>query len=238
MPFHACEKTAKGIPLAVRFPAKHIPDTRTKILLLIVDGKYGTEWASYQHQAFLEHLLEDYNIYATTPASAVSDIKFKKANIILIIGADTIHRTCDRTGTIAEIISFAKTGGIVIFGGVPWGFGLESDEDEEVFHLFGLSWTVGASTYTWNKRIANHPTMPTLRAKIPATYLKNVAEGACYRVCNKALGARPAKEAQCSVAYEPYGEGFMCYIGHDDVFGEEAWDVLIAMCGAEEAADP
>lgn len=237
MPFHANSKTAKGIPLAQRFPAHLIPDTRTKILILIVDNKYGTDWAGYEHQAFIEQLFEHYNVYASNPASTVCDIKRQQANIILIIGADTMHRSCNRIGTIAALTSFAKTGGTVIFAGVPYGFASEDVAKEEVFHLFGLSWTVGATTYTWNKRIASHPTMPYLRAKIPATYLKNVNGGACYLTCDHKLGARPAKEAQCAVAYEAYGEGFMCYVGHDDIFGEEAWDVLALLCGAEEADD-
>ncbi|KAK4691012.1 hypothetical protein P7C71_g5902, partial [Lecanoromycetidae sp. Uapishka_2] len=233
MPYHANSKAARGIPLAERFPAQFVPDTRTKILLLIVDAKFGADWAGSEHQAFIEQLLEDYNVYATTPASAVSDIKYKKANIILIIGADTLHRSCDREGTIAQLSSFAQAGGTVIFVGVPWGLSPDEEKDEKVFHALGLSWTVGATANAWNKRIANHPIMPYLRIKIQATYLKNVSEGALYRVCSNEMGAQASIGAQCPVAYQPYGDGYMAYLGHEDMFGEEAWEVLTTLCEAE-----
>lgn len=235
MPYNANIKMAK-MPLAQRFPAPFIPDTRKKILLLILDGKYGTAWSGDDHQIFLEQLLEEHNVYASTPASAVHDIKYKNVKIILVIGVDTLHSTCDREGTIAALTSFAKNGGTVIFGGVPWGFSPHDEvNDEGVFHLLGLSWTVGKTVGAWTKRCATSPLMPMLRVKIPGTYLMNVKEeAALYRVCANKLGAKPAEGAQTAVAYQAFGNGYVGYVGWQEIFGENAYAMLMVLCQCVE----
>jgi len=241
---HANKAKSAKIPLTERFPASYPPDTRAKVLLLIVDGKYGAAWADDPHQEFIEQLLETFNVYASTPASAVIDVQHKKADIVLIIGADTMHKTCDRAGTVTHLNSFAKTGGLIIFCGVPWGlyegFGFdEEDKDDAIFqNLFGLSWTVGETMASWNKRVPNSPLMPTQRVKIAGTYLTNVdKEAALYRVCVNALGAKPAKDAQTAVAYEAFGDGYVGYVGFEDMFTEEAMEILAALMDADALMD-
>ena len=220
--------------LLARFPpSSALLDDRCKILILVVD--YSMVWGDKEHQEFIANFKKHYLVEASDPASGIAFINSKNPDIIFVIGATTMHGSCNREATATRLKEFAQNGGKVIFGGVPYGFNPENKpQDPAVFKkIFGLDWVVGTTQETFTKRIpdAAKPLIYNRTIKLQATYLKNVPEDAAlFYVCENKMGARPKKNAQCPVAYQAYGEGFMAYVGMEDLTGDVTLAMYRALC--------
>ncbi|KAL2037881.1 hypothetical protein N7G274_009356 [Stereocaulon virgatum] len=220
--------------LLARFPpSSDLLDDRRKVLILVVD--HGMVWGDEEHQGFIANFKKHYLVEASDPASCEAFINSKNPDIIFIIGATTMHESCNREATAGRLKEFAQNGGKVIFGGVPYGFNSKNKpSDPAVFKkMFGLDWTVGTAQETWTKRMSDaaKPLIYNRTIKLKATYLKNVPEhAALFYVCENKMGAKPKKNAQCPVAYQAYGEGVMAYVGMEDLMGDVTLGMYHALC--------
>jgi hypothetical protein len=220
--------------LLARFPpSSALLDDRCKVLILVTD--HGTVWGDKEHQEFIANFKKHYLVEASDPASCEAFINSKNPDIIFVIGATTMHDSCNREATATRLKEFAQNGGKVIFGGVPYGFNPKNkQQDPTVFKkMFGLDWIVGTTQETFTKRMpdAAKPLMYDRTIKLKATYLKNVPEDAAlFYVCENKFGAKPKKNAQCPVAYQAYGEGFMAYVGMEDLTEDITLEMYRALC--------
>ena len=219
--------------LLERFPPSSTQDDRYKILILILD--HTMIWADHSHGDFIEAFKDRYQVEASAPASSESYIHSKCPDIIFVTGAITIHKSCNREAIATRLKEFARNGGTVIFGGVPYGFNpANKPKDSGVFKkMFGLPWIVGTTQDTFCKRIpdASKPLIYDQRIKLQGTYLSNVdEEAALFYTCDNEVGAQPRKTAQCPVAYQAYGKGFMAYVGLEDLADCVTLKIYQALC--------
>ena len=220
--------------LLERFPpSSALLDDRYKILILVLD--HSMVWANQEHQELIENFKDHYLVEASAPATSETYIHSRNADIIFVIGATTMDESCDREATATRLKEFANNGGKVIFGGIPYGFNPDNKQkDTGVFKkMFGLDWVVGTTQDTFNKRMpdASKPLMYNRNIKLQGTYLKNVHEDAAlFYVCDNKVGAKPKKNAQCPVAYQAYGKGFMAYVGLEDLTEYITLEIYHALC--------
>ena len=220
--------------LLERFPpSSALLDDRYKILILVLD--HGMVWADQEHQEFIENFKDHYLVEASAPATSETYIHSRNADIIFVIGATTMDESCDREAIATRLKEFANNGGKVIFGGIPYGFNPDNKQKNTgVFKkMLGLDWVVGTTQDTFNKRMpdASKPLMYNRNIKLQGTYLKNVHDDAAlFYVCDNKVGAKPKKNAQCPVAYQAYGKGFMAYVGLEDLTEYITLEIYHALC--------
>ena len=196
------------------------------VLLLIID--HGKAWGNGPHQALVNQLrASHYNPIASNPAGALTAITRYNPAIILVMEANTIDQTCNRSAINKQLRNFTKAGGVVIFGGVPHALCPPKKAEAKVFTLaFHIrDWTVD-NTFETDIEDATG-LMQSPRLSLNATYLKNVAVGArVYRCPNFAL---IEDDEPCAVAIQAYGQGCMGYFGSVDLFSVESRFILMTM---------
>ena len=212
------------------------PNEKAKVVLIMLLD-HGTSWASPRHQHLIHQLtVNNYHVIASSPASAALSITRYDPSIILLYEANSLNKKCDRKVLKDRLQEFTNSGGILIFGGVPWAFNpVTNTKAKTVFNTaFRLNWTVGEedlSMVVGDSSAMMQKSILTLNG----TYLHNVALGSrVYRPYPHKQKDEKNKEEPCAVALQMVGDGCMGYIGSKDLYSEESKFMLVDLLNGAE----
>ncbi|KAF7981539.1 hypothetical protein HWV62_33129 [Athelia sp. TMB] len=198
------------------------------LLVSLMDGSYFDD--VYEH--FTRGLMNKAEwLQATTSREALDTLAKRKVAAVFVTDPAIANAPKPHAKLAAALVTYAKNGGIVVFGGMFSSHVTTSKHDAFFKNIWGLNWKMG--DYYRESFTANSSRHQVLKGRdvpgIPWNYnvktvhLKGVVE-------NDVVYAPVGDSKQIPVAYAKMGAGYVGY--HGEVNGEkESTNILLTMLG-------